>query len=79
MSLWGSTYLFPSSNRAGNYAEFMNFVAFGDFIPDAEGYPHIFSDNCLSQANYHKKFINQYGIEWWLKCFKDMPSIRFNA
>lgn len=61
MKLWDTRNLFPDPCN-----HIWGAVRFGDFYPDAEGYPYIFSDYHLNEAIYHKKFINRSGLKWWI-------------
>jgi len=64
MKLWDTRDIYPDPARD----LCLEGAEFGRFIPDAEGYPYIFNDHCMAQANHHKKYINEYDLAWWLKC-----------
>jgi len=76
MKLWTTAGLFPDPARNFYAAENQEGIEFGQFIPDAEGYPYIFNDHCMAQADHHKKYINKYSLKWWVDC---MESARNNA
>lgn len=65
MKLWTTTGLFPDPAR--NMRAIANEATeFARFIPDAFGFPYIFNDYSLSQTCHHRKYINKYGLTWWI-------------
>lgn len=67
MKLWDIRDLFPDPFDGFRLIHpDDNPVDFGSFIPDAEGFPYIFSDYHLNEAIHHLKYIDKYGLDWWI-------------